>query len=253
MLKTEEVIALEERWNELRNRRLFKKLVVFFVILLLILSAVLVYLVLNLNSKKELNVAPKEPVAPAVNVANDTNITATNPITNNSEPQSKQEININIKVDTPTVPAEPAKVETSSNTSNVTIPNASVQEEQNKTVEKQPIPVPKENKIIIETNTIQNIDTLIDKFENTNNIMFANMIADEYFEKKDYKKSLEWALKANEKDPNSETSWIMFAKSQVKLGNKEDAIRALEGFMSYSKNATAVSSLLRRIKNGEYK
>jgi len=253
MLKTEEVLALEERWDELKNRRLFKKLVVFFVILLFILSIVLVTLIVNSVSKKESSVAPQKPTA---TVVNDTNTTEVVLSTNSSEPQAKQEpqnININIKVDTPVVSVEPPKTEASFNTSNVIIPNASVQEEQNKTIEKQPIPLPKENKIIIEAKPIQNIDMLIDKFESTNNIIFANMIADEFFEKKDYKKSLEWALKANERNPNSETSWIMFAKSQVKLGNKEDAIRALEGFVSYSKNATAASSLLRRIKNGEYK
>ncbi|MDR2342556.1 MAG: hypothetical protein LBD84_05925 [Campylobacteraceae bacterium] len=239
MLKTKEVLILEEQWKEFRNKKIFKRIIIFFSILLLILSLVLLYLILSVPNAKDLTNTSNNSLNASVNETTNT----INPTNATSQDNFKAENN-NLTND-------------SVNGKNKTINTV------NKTVIKLPeisyigpqiiIEPPEEKKIIIETNNIQNINELIKKFENTNNIIFANMISEEFFDKKDYKKSLEFALKANEIDPKNESSWIMFAKSQVKLGNKQDAIKALEVFTKSSKNSKNAINLLQKIKNGEFK
>ncbi|MDR0580104.1 MAG: hypothetical protein LBG21_05830 [Campylobacteraceae bacterium] len=239
MLKTKEVLILEERWKELRNKKIFKKIIIFFSILLLVLSLILLYLILNTQNKDNItnanNISLNASVNQTTNTINSTDVLLQNNFT------TKSDHSIDSLADN--------KNKTNSNV--------------NKTVIKLPeisyigpqiiIEPPEEKKIIIETSNIQNINELIKKFENTNNIIFANMISEEFFDKKDYKKSLKFALKANEIDPKNESSWIMFAKSQVKLGNKQDAIKALEIFTKSSKNSKNAINLLQRIKSGEFK
>jgi hypothetical protein len=271
MFKTEEILALEERWKELQDKRLFRKLVIFFLTLLVILSIVLVYLIIT----KGRQIAPVAPVA---------NVTVVAPVVNATtppapvappkeepkpEPKKTQElppnININIKVDTPSG-AISAQAKTSDEVGDDEDEVKSAPEPKKSAPAKPkpkpkieikqetppPPPAPPKNQILIESAPMSGIDDLINKFETTNNIAFANMIADEYFEQGNFTKSLEWALRANEVDKEDEASWVMFAKSQMGLGNKEDAIRALENYTAGHKNAISATALLQKIKTGEY-
>lgn len=109
---------------------------------------------------------------------------------------------------------------------------------------------PVKNKILIETNEEQNIVSLQKRYYNTNNIVFATMLSEEYYEIKDYTNSLKWALEANEKDSQSELSWIMFAKSKYRLGAKDEAINALKVFLKHKKSPS-VANLLKQITNDD--
>ncbi|MDR1555094.1 MAG: hypothetical protein LBS39_03595 [Campylobacteraceae bacterium] len=235
MLKTAEVLVLEEQWKELKNKKIFKKIVIFFSILFLILSSVLLYLILNAPKDHTLNPL-NASINETVNATNSTNITQSNTIAvksdniTNSTKTDKKEVN-------DTIVHKPI----------IKLPDISYVGPQII------IEPPEEKKIIIETSSIQSINELIKKFEDTNNIIFANMISEEFFEKKEYRKSLEYALKANGIDPKNELSWIMFAKSQVKLGKKEDAIKALEVFTKSSKNSANALNLLQKIKSGDFR
>jgi tetratricopeptide (TPR) repeat protein len=234
MLKTEEVLVIEEQWKEFRNRKIFKKIVIFFSILLVILLSVLLYLVSNTSSVN--NISLNTTTNETTNTTNYTDVIQSNNIIVQSNDSINSTINdkkeVNNIVDTP-------KMEALDTLQHVG-PQIFIEP-------------PEDKKIIIETNNIQNINDLIGKFEDTNNIVFANMISEEFYEKKDYKKSLEFALKANEIDPKNESSWIMFAKSQIKLGKKEDAIKALEVFIKSSKDSQNALSLLQKIKSGEFR
>jgi hypothetical protein len=55
---------------------------------------------------------------------------------------------------------------------------------------------------------------------------------------------------ANQSDPENEKSWIWFAKSKVKLGEKEDAITALKAYLKHNKSRAA-QTLLNQINLGE--
>lgn len=104
--------------------------------------------------------------------------------------------------------------------------------------------------ITIESQEIHSIHYLKEKFEKTNNIIFALMLAEEYYLSKDYAQSNKWALIANQLDTDNEKSWLWFAKSKVKLGQKEDAIIALKAYIKNNKSKTA-QTLLNQIYLGE--
>lgn len=118
-----------------------------------------------------------------------------------------------------------------------------------------PPPLPKEeekqkSKITIETKDVNSIQYLKEKFEKTHNIIFALMLAEEYYLTKNYNESNKWSLIANSIDPENEKSWIWFAKSKLKLGHKEDAIVALKAFLKNNKSKT-IEGLLHQISIGE--
>lgn len=104
--------------------------------------------------------------------------------------------------------------------------------------------------IKIESQEINSIHYLKEKFEKTNNIIFALMLAEEYYLSKDYIQSNKWALIANQLDADNEKSWLWFAKSKVKLGQKEDAIVALKAYIKNNKSKAA-QTLLNQIHLGE--
>lgn len=104
--------------------------------------------------------------------------------------------------------------------------------------------------IKIESQEINSISYLKEKFDSTHNIVFALMLAEEYYLSKNYVESNKWALIANNLDAENEKSWIWFAKSKVKLGQKEDAILALKTYLKNTKSQAA-QSLLNQITLGE--
>jgi len=104
--------------------------------------------------------------------------------------------------------------------------------------------------IKIESQEINSISYLKEKFDTTHNIVFALMLAEEYYLSKNYVESNKWALIANNLDAENEKSWIWFAKSKVKLGQKEDAILALKTYLKNTKSQAA-QSLLNQITLGE--
>jgi len=110
---------------------------------------------------------------------------------------------------------------------------------------------PKQKGIIkIETHEVNSIQYLKDKFDTTHNITFALMLAEEYYQEKNYNECNKWSLIANNTDSDNEKSWIWFAKSKIKLGHKEDAVLALKAYLKNNKSQAA-QSLLNQINVGE--
>lgn len=111
---------------------------------------------------------------------------------------------------------------------------------------------PQKPSIDIQTSDMGGYSTLKDKFYGTNNIVYALMIAEEYYNDKDYKNSKKWALVANNIDSKNERSWVIFAKSMAKNGKPQKAIEALNAFLKTNPNATKISALIRKIKHGDF-
>lgn len=105
-------------------------------------------------------------------------------------------------------------------------------------------------RIRIETQEVNSLVYLKEKFEKTQNIIFALMLAEEYYLTKNYNESSKWALIANGIDSDNEKSWIWFAKSKIKLGQREDASLALKAYLKNNKSKT-IESLLSQIAIGE--
>ena len=112
--------------------------------------------------------------------------------------------------------------------------------------------VKKSSNIIITSKPIGSKNSSIQKikkrFYKSHSFPLAIKIAQQFLSKKSYKRSLKWALIANEIDTKSEKSWILFAKSKVALGQKKDAINALSEYLKNHKSSN-VKTLLDDIKN----
>lgn len=104
--------------------------------------------------------------------------------------------------------------------------------------------------ITIDTKKIDTITYLKNKFYSTSNIVFALMLSEEYYKKSDYKESLKWSLTANDIDYKNEKTWYWFAKSKVKLNQRDDAIRALKAFL-LNNESSKLQTLLHKIEAGE--
>ena len=105
-------------------------------------------------------------------------------------------------------------------------------------------------KISIDMQEIDTISYLKDKYYSTSNIVFALMLAEEYYYEKKYTEALKWALTANDIDSQNTKSWYWFAKAKVKLNKKEDATRALNAYLS-NNSSKRLSTLLHKIELGD--
>jgi len=108
----------------------------------------------------------------------------------------------------------------------------------------------KKTKISINMQEMDTIAYLKDKYYSTSSIVFALMLAEEYYYDKKYKDALKWALTANDIDSQNTKSWYWFAKSKVKLNKREDAIRALRAYLS-NNESKRLSTLLNKIELGD--
>jgi hypothetical protein len=116
-------------------------------------------------------------------------------------------------------------------------------------INKQIAPAKEEIIQIAPVNTQKKVDVFskyIKKFKKTNDFKLALKLSRLYYTSKDYKKSLKWAMIANELNDKDDRSWILFAKTKIKLGDKSIAKKAL---ITYNKtyHSKKVKELLKRI------
>jgi len=90
------------------------------------------------------------------------------------------------------------------------------------------------------------LKSLRKKFYATNNVKYALEIAERYYGAKQYQKALKWALIANEVDEKKPQSWILFAKTKMKMGKKQDALNVLKAYLKTYSSAK-VSRYLKKI------
>ena len=80
--------------------------------------------------------------------------------------------------------------------------------------------------------TNNTLNFLIKRFNDTRDPKLAAYIAQSFFKKGNYKETVRWSIIANSLEPANEASWILFAKAKMKLGQKEDAVRALKIYLN---------------------
>jgi len=131
---------------------------------------------------------------------------------------------------------------------------------ENEPVKKAPVKVLKKSKIVVKKseisikrqNTHDDITQVIARFNKNNNPALSLFIAKKYYELGDYHKSYNYALITNEINSEIEASWIVFAKSLVKLNEKDLAIKTLKKYVSQS-NSNRANILLDEILSGKFK
>lgn len=102
-------------------------------------------------------------------------------------------------------------------------------------------------KINIETK-VAKLPDLINSYDNLPDYNVAMQIANIYFNKKKYKKSLEWVKKANILKPDDYKNWLLYAKNLVKLGKISKAKEILIIYTKTYGNNENIDNYLRSIK-----
>lgn len=111
----------------------------------------------------------------------------------------------------------------------------------------------KSNKISIQRrDTTDDIRHIIKRFKKNNNPALSLFIAKKYYELGEYHKAYNYALITNEIDRDIDASWIIFAKSLVKLNQKDMAIKILKQYIENSHSSSA-KILLDEIVAGKFK
>ena len=78
----------------------------------------------------------------------------------------------------------------------------------------------------------------------------ALFLARFYYEKKQYKDALKWALETNKLDSDIEESWLIFGRAKALLGQRMEAIRVLQAYYDRTGSKKA-KALLGRIRRGK--
>lgn len=110
----------------------------------------------------------------------------------------------------------------------------------------------KSHMTISQQTTSSEIQDVIKRFKKNKNPALSLFIAKYYYDNKQYDQSYNYALMTNEIDSNIEESWLVFAKSLVKLDQKDMAITTLNSYIEYSASSNA-KQLLQDINQGKFK
>jgi len=80
---------------------------------------------------------------------------------------------------------------------------------------------------------------LLKKYNAVQNFDNAYALAYFYFQRKSYHDVIIWAKETSKYNASSEKPWILYAKAKFFLGDRAEAIRSLELFLSYIKSKEA--------------
>jgi len=100
-------------------------------------------------------------------------------------------------------------------------------------------------------NTRSDIKDIIKRFKKNSNPALSLFVAKKEYQLKNYNEAYNYALITNKLNHNIEDSWIIFAKSLVKLGKKSQAISTLKNYIKYS-HSTNAQVLLSEIQSGKF-
>jgi len=87
---------------------------------------------------------------------------------------------------------------------------------------------------------------VIKRFNRNHNINDALFLANMFYKQKKYKQAIKWAMKTNKLDSDIEESWLIFAKSKLRLGKRNEAIRVLRAYIKRS-NSYEAKKLLKKL------
>jgi tetratricopeptide (TPR) repeat protein len=111
----------------------------------------------------------------------------------------------------------------------------------------------KKSSIVIKRqDTLNDLNHVIKRFEKNNNPALSLFIAKKYYALAQYDKSYNYALITNDINSEIEASWIIFAKSLVKLNKKDMAIKTLSKYIENT-HSNSGRILLDDIVSGAFK
>ena len=111
---------------------------------------------------------------------------------------------------------------------------------------------PQPPRLSITQEEANDLNDVVKRFETNKNPALSLFLARRYYDLGQYDRSYEYALKTNEIDSTVEESWLIFARSLVKLGRKEEALKTLVTYVKHSSSARA-KTLFDEIQEGTFK
>ena len=106
------------------------------------------------------------------------------------------------------------------------------------------------NNITISSTPIKpSLESIEEHFKNSKDPKDALALARDYYSKKDYKNAAKWAFELNNLDKNNADGWLIFAKSKYNVGNKKDALKVLEAYLSQVSNKQEVQNLITKMQS----
>lgn len=104
---------------------------------------------------------------------------------------------------------------------------------------------------IIKTTNMTAYKDVENRFKQSHDIDDSLFLARSYYKKGNYKKAEFWALETNKVDSNVEEGMLIFVKSKMKLGRKNEARNILTRYIKES-NSQEAKKLLYSIENGKF-
>ncbi|HHD80133.1 MAG TPA: hypothetical protein ENK99_00775 [Campylobacterales bacterium] len=102
---------------------------------------------------------------------------------------------------------------------------------------------------IIESSSVSAYKDVEKRFMLSHDTDDSLFLAKSYYRKGKYKKSEYWSLQTNKVNSDIDESWIIFAKSKIKLGHINEAIQVLKHYVKRSNSKKAKELLYRLKKN----
>ena len=93
------------------------------------------------------------------------------------------------------------------------------------------------------------LESIEEHFKNSKDPKDALALARDYYSKKDYKNAAKWAFELNNLDKKNADGWLIFAKSKYNVGNKKDALKVLEAYLSQASNKQEVQNLITKMQS----
>jgi len=113
--------------------------------------------------------------------------------------------------------------------------------------QKPKIIIQEEKPLVIKKRKVD-VDGLVTLYEKNPNYNMAIKIANMYYEKENYSQSIEWSRKANKLDAEDYQSWLIFAKSLIKIRELNKATEVLQTYMDTYGPEEHIQSLLRSLE-----
>lgn len=103
------------------------------------------------------------------------------------------------------------------------------------------IPVVKQKVKLTQESNVATLIDIMKRFNESHDPNDSLFLAISYYEKKEYNKSLFWAIETNKITEEIEDSWIIMAKSKFYLGDKNEATRILRAYASKTGSKEALN------------
>ncbi len=257
-----DIPELEKKWRKYRRKKIQKPIIITSVVAVLVVGIAVIastYMSKSKVSTVNTKSVTTQKVSSTANNSNDKAIVITR-VQNNDNPlvnvkPTKVQANNNIN---PEQEDEQSAKNIDISKAEIVKPNVPDDEirvigfdskEKNKIKKKyEDVLIPNQSKQDIKLR--EKIAEIEDRFKSYQDPKDSLKLAKIYYKKGDYKKAESWAVSTNNLDGDIEESWLIFAKSRAKQGDRKDAIKVLQSYYDETNSAKA-KDLLVKIRFGK--